>query len=117
MRSRSVLVPVALALAVSTGCAGGLTHNHKQGLAVVGGVAIVVGSTVLIDGMTCDEAYFQGATCTHDRGELRNGAIVTGAGVALLGWAVWKLAGGADETAPTTGARTAGIKPAPKPSK
>jgi hypothetical protein len=116
MPSRSILVPVALAFAVSTGCAGGLSRNHQQGLAVVGGVAIVAGSTVLIDGMTCDEAYFQGATCTHDSGELRNGAIVTGAGVALLGWAVWQLAGG-DDAAPASGERTAGIKPAPKPTK
>lgn len=116
MRRRPLLAPVALALAVSTGCAGGLTHNHKQGLAVVGGVAVVVGSTVLIDGMTCEEANLHGGSCTHDNAELRNGAIVVGAGAALLAWSLWKLAGGEDD-AEAGSPRTAGIKPGAKPAK
>jgi hypothetical protein len=84
---RRMLVPLALALAVTTGCAGSLSKNHKQGLAVVGGVAVVMGGTLLIDGMSCDNETWNGADCTKDSAELRNGAIMVAGGGALLTWA------------------------------
>lgn len=108
---RNRLAPLALALALSTGC-GGLTRNHTQGLAVVGGVAVVMGGTVVADGWSCDEATWSNASCEHDGAELRNGAILITAGAALLGWAVWRLV--SDPAPPEPAAtRTARSKSAP----
>jgi len=112
---RTAFLSLALALAASTGCAGTLSRNNKQGLAVVGGVTVIAGATVLMDGMSCDQANWNNTTCTHDNGELRNGVIVVGAGAALLGWALWQLA---HDGAPaeTVGPRTAQVKAAPTAS-
>lgn len=112
MRSRAVAVPtvlaLALALAGSAGCAN-MTRNQQQGLAVVGGMAVVVGSTVLIDGFSCDEANWHAGGCEHDTGELRNGAIAVGLGGALLTWALLQLDG--DAPAPSgESTRTAAAK-------
>lgn len=103
---RRMIAPLALALAVTTACGGGLTRNHKQGLAFVGGVSVVMGGTLLVDGMSCDQETWQGADCSYDGGELRNGALMVAGGGALLAWAWWKLYH--DDDAPeSNGTRTA----------
>ena len=73
-----------LFLATLSGCSS-LSRNHERGLAAVGAVATLFGATTIADGMSCDSRYHHGSTCTTDRGELRDGAIITTAGVALLG--------------------------------
>ncbi len=106
-RTSLALVTLALMtqMTVTAGC-GGLTRNHKQGLAVVGGVAVVMGGTLLVDGMSCDEANWNGADCRYDGGELRNGAVMVAGGAALLTWALIKLSGD-DATPEASGPRTA----------
>lgn len=104
---RRMIAPLALALAVMTaGCGGGLTKNHKQGMAVVGGVAVVMGGTLVVDGMSCDQETWNGADCSYDGAELRNGALMIAGGGALLTWALFKLSG--DDSPPeASGTRTA----------
>jgi hypothetical protein len=103
---RRMLVPVALALAVTTACAGGLTKNHKQGLAVVGGVSVVMGGTLLVDGMSCDNETWNGADCSYDAAEVRNGALMVAGGTALLTWA-WLMLSRDGDAPEETGTRTA----------
>ena len=83
---------VALAVLLTAPACGGLTHNHKQGLAVVGGLAVVSGAVVMVDGWECDEAQWNNATCQHDAHELTVGGLTLGAGAALLGWSLYLLA-------------------------
>ena len=87
---------VAVALAASLAGCGGLTNNHARGLAAVGAVATLFGATTLADGASCDTRYDVHSTCTSDAAELRDGAIITTAGVALVGVAVWRLIVDAD---------------------
>ncbi|KAB2907723.1 MAG: hypothetical protein F9K40_04785 [Kofleriaceae bacterium] len=101
-----MLAPLALALAVTTACAGGLTRNHKQGLAVVGGVAVVMGGTLLVDGTSCDQETWNGADCSYDGAELRNGALMIAGGGALLTWA-WLMLSRDDGAPESNGTRTA----------
>lgn len=108
-----ILVPLALALAATTACGGGLTKNHKQGMAVVGGFAVVMGGTLLVDGMSCDQETWNGADCSYDGAELRNGALMVAGGGALLTWAIIKLTQD-DATPEGDGTRTA--KNAGKPA-
>jgi len=103
---RRILVPVALALAVTTACAGGMTKNHKQGLAVVGGVSVLMGGTLLVDGMSCDQETWNGADCAYDGAELRNGVLMVAGGGALLTWA-WLMLSRDDDAAEANGTRTA----------
>ncbi len=90
---RRMNLALALALVTTTACAGSLSTNQKQGLAVVGGVSAVMGGTLLIDGWSCDQANWNGSDCTHDGGELRNGTIMLVGGGALLTWALIMLSG------------------------
>lgn len=103
---RRSIAPLVLALAVTTACGGGMTKNHKQGLAVVGGVAVLMGGTLLVDGMSCDQETWNGADCSYDAGELRNGALMVAGGGALLAWAWLKLTHD-DDAAEASGTRTA----------
>ena len=104
---RWMIAPLALALALSTGCGGSLTKNHKQGMAVVGGFAVVMGGTLLVDGMSCDQETWSGSDCgSYDSGEVRNGALMVAGGGALLTWAIIMLS--QDDAAPeASGTRTA----------
>ena len=79
-----------LLLATLSGCSS-LSRNHERGLAAVGAVATLFGATTIADGMSCDSRYYHGSTCTTDHGELRDGAIITTAGAALLGAGLWLL--------------------------
>ncbi len=99
---RRMIAPLALALALTTGCGGSLTNNHKQGMAVVGGFAVVMGGTLLVDGTSCDTA-----DCgSYDGGELRNGGLMIAGGAALLTYAIIKLS--QDDAVPeASGTRTA----------
>jgi hypothetical protein len=101
MRSRAVALTVAMALALagSTGCA--MSKNQRQGVALLGGAAVIVGGTVMVDGWTCDEANWANASCTHDNKELLQGGITIAAGAALLTWALLQVAG-ADAGAPAS---------------
>lgn len=108
-----MLVPLALALAVTTACGGGLTKNHKQGMAVVGGFAVVMGGTILVDGLSCDQETWNGADCSYDGAELRNGALMVAGGGALLTWA-WIMLSRDDAAPEAGGTRTA--KNAGKPA-
>jgi hypothetical protein len=105
---RRMIAPLAIAsvLAATTACGGSLTNNQKQGMAVVGGFAVVMGGTLLIDGRSCDSENWNGHECPYDGGELRNGALMIAGGGALLTWALIKLSG--DDAAPeASGTRTA----------
>lgn len=101
-----MLAPLALALALTTACGGGLTQNHKQGLAVVGGVSVLMGGTLLVDGMSCDQETWNGADCSYDSAEVRNGALMVAGGGALLTWA-WLMLSRDDDAPESTGTRTA----------
>ncbi|MCA9676570.1 MAG: hypothetical protein H6709_17695 [Kofleriaceae bacterium] len=104
--------PVALTLVVTaallaqTGC-GGLTQNHKRGMAFLGGVAVLVGGTLVVDGISCDDNTTWGpAQCDEDQAAMRDGLIMLSGGAALLGFALWELsrspeqpAGSLDRTA------------------
>lgn len=68
-----------------------MTRNHERGLVAIGVVTTLFGATTIADGMSCDSRYNVHSTCTHDSAELRDGAIITTAGAALLGFALWKL--------------------------
>jgi hypothetical protein len=105
---RRMIAPLAIAsvLAATTACGGSLTKNHKQGMAVVGGFAVVMGGTLLVDGKDCDQANWNGHECSYDGAELRNGALMVVGGGALLTWAIIKLSGD-DDAAEAGGTRTA----------
>jgi hypothetical protein len=103
---RRMIAPLVLALAVTTACGGGMTKNHKQGLAVVGGVAIVMGGTLVVDGLSCDQETWNGADCSYDGAELRNGALMVAGGGALLTWA-WLMLSRDDDAPETSSTRTA----------
>ena len=79
-----------LMVSALTGCAS-LTRNHERGLAAVGAVTTLFGATTIADGMSCDSRYNFHSTCTTDSAELRDGALITTAGVALLTTALWLL--------------------------
>ncbi|MBL8626951.1 MAG: hypothetical protein JNK64_37025 [Myxococcales bacterium] len=68
-----------------------MTRNHERGLVAIGAVTTLFGATTIADGMSCDSRYNVHSTCTHDSAELRDGAIITTAGAALLSVALWKL--------------------------
>jgi hypothetical protein len=104
---RRMIAPLALALALTTGCGGSLSNNQKQGLGVVGGFAVVMGGTLIVDGMSCDEETWSGADCgSYDGAELRNGGLMVAGGAALLTWAIVMLS--QDDPAPEpSGTRTA----------
>ncbi len=68
-----------------------MTRNHERGLVAIGAVTTLFGATTIADGMSCDTRFNVHSTCTHDSAELRDGAIITTAGAALLGFALWKL--------------------------
>jgi hypothetical protein len=91
MRPSIASITLACVLAATTACGGSLTTNHKQGLAVVGGFAVVMGGTLLVDGKSCDQESWNGHECSYDGAELRNGALMVAGGGALLTWAVIKL--------------------------
>ncbi|MBK9034178.1 MAG: hypothetical protein IPL61_23435 [Myxococcales bacterium] len=93
-----------------------VTRNHQRGFAAVGAVATLFGVTTLADGVSCDTRYNARSTCTHDAAELRNGAIITTAGAALLGAALWQLAHMPDDEAPPPRSRLAHATPAPAPA-
>lgn len=92
------LASLALVAALAAGCSN-LTPNHTRGLAAVGLATTVAGATVIADGWSCDQRGWNNGGCTHDAAELRDGAILTAAGVALLGFAIWKITGEAPEAA------------------
>ena len=101
---RTAVVLALAALLAAPGC-GGLSQNHKQGLAAVGGLAMIVGTTVMVDGWSCDSVNHAMSPCTHDSAELRNGAITFGLGAALFGWAIYALShDDAAAASPATGA-------------
>ena len=104
---RRMIAPLAIAsvLAATTACSGSLTNNHKQGMAVVGGFAVVMGGTLLVDGKSCDSANWNGSECTYDGAELRNGALMVVGGGALLTWALIMLSH--DDAPEAAGPRTA----------
>ena len=102
---RRIYASLAFMLALTTACGGSLTTNHKQGMAVVGGFAVVMGGTLLIDGKSCDQANWNGHECSYDGGELRNGALMVAGGGALLTYAVLKLMN--DDAPETSATRTA----------
>ncbi len=107
--ARGRLAVTAVALAVTTACAGSLTTNHKQGLSVVGGFAAVMGATLLVDGMSCDPSA-SNPSCDQDGAELRNGVVMVAGGGALLTWALLMLSG--ERSAPEgSGPRTARTAP------
>lgn len=85
LTAASLLIVSAL-----TGCAS-MTRNHERGLVAIGAVTTLFGATTIADGMSCDSRFNVHSTCTHDSAELRDGAIITTAGAALLGFALWKL--------------------------
>ena len=97
-----------LFLATLSGCSS-LSRNHERGLAAVGAVATLFGATTIADGMSCDSRYHHGSTCTTDRGELRDGAIITTAGVALFGAGLWLLV---TDGRPDEDARPRAVRPA-----
>ncbi len=68
-----------------------MTRNHERGLVAIGAVTTLFGATTIADGMSCDSRFNAHSTCTHDSAELRDGAIITTAGAALLSVALWKL--------------------------
>ena len=68
-----------------------MTRNHERGLVAIGAVTTLFGATTIADGMSCDTRFNVHSTCTHDSAELRDGAIITTAGAALLGAALWLL--------------------------
>jgi len=76
------------ALACGSGC-GGATHNHVRGLGVVGGFSVVVGGTLLVDGLSCDQSQWLNGSCERDAGELRNGIITATLGGAAVAYALW----------------------------
>jgi hypothetical protein len=109
---RRIYASLAFMIALTSACGGSLTKNHKQGMAVVGGFAVVMGGTLLVDGKSCDSANWNESECSYDSSELRNGAIMVAAGGALMTWAILKMSG--DDDAPEAPAtRTA--KNASKP--
>lgn len=101
-----MLRPVAASLAIVTALTGcsSFTRNHERGFAALGTVTAIFGVTTLADGVSCDSRYNVHSTCTHDSGELRDGAIITTAGLALLGFGLWRLSidHRADAPPPTT---------------
>lgn len=90
---RALLRPVAATLAIVTALTGcsSITRNHERGFAALGTVTAIFGVTTLADGVSCDSRYNAHSTCTHDSGELRDGALITTAGLALLGFGLWRL--------------------------
>lgn len=108
------VVAASVIVSALTGCTS-LSRNHERGLAAVGAVTTLFGATTIADGMACDSAYHHGSTCTTDHGELRDGAIITTVGAALLGGALWLLYTDdrPDEDAPPRTARPATTTIAP----
>jgi hypothetical protein len=100
---------LALAAVLLTGCAGNLSLNNKNGLAVVGGATVIAGITVAVDGLSCDQANWDRGTCQRDGGELATGSALIVGGGALLTWAILQIAGD-DEAAPAPSTRTAATR-------
>jgi hypothetical protein len=81
---RMPILALALAAALAAGC-GGYSHNHRRGLAALGGAAVISGSVIAIDGAWCDGRARADAGCANDRSDLMTGLILAAAGLAVGG--------------------------------
>ena len=66
---------------------------------LVGPAHVIAGTVTLLDGWSCDDRYTLDPACTHDGSELTTGAVITGAGAAMLVYGLWRLAYDPDDEA------------------
>jgi hypothetical protein len=89
MRARALVL--ALALAVAQPACAGVTHNQRDGLIAIGGVGVLMGTLMTIDGASCssgDDVISQRRCRDEDHHVLALGITTFVAGLIVGGGAL-----------------------------